>query len=579
MSLRFLAAAMLGTASACVLCVAAFGQAPEISLQTSPGPTQPIVLSISPRTMGWVLLQRSQDLASWRAVVNLLTTNNTVSYVEYPAPNTGAALYRVRSPGVSVAGALSAWAAAKPSQYQYQFQNTKWDQGGVLLAGTVAISNGVKTVTNVTTNGVPTAAFVPADFLTPEEVFNQVAAAEAGGAQLAQVYYDEHLGFVSSAMIIPSGGLPRLDYKMSLNFYASTSGSSANSGLSTDAPWPLSYALANAGVGNTIVVFPGSYPSITLDDPFKHTALSLKALVKWTAMITNNSGGDGIYISSGVNNVVIDSLQIGYNGDRGIACVGGYATFRNCWIHHNYSQGILCPYQPSTIVDSCLIEWNGWGQPSPPTSPQHGIYLNGTNCIVRNNVIRYHESWGAQIYGSDSAPLNVSMECKIYNNLFYGNGAGLTVWAYGPYTNYVFGNTICNNTKYGFVANYGTIMVTNNIVLGNPSGNLVQGADGSSTWYYDYNLSTASLSPYNGPHDVASSAANFANIGNGLYWLVSGSPARGKALAGVYGPPDFFGNTESSVSDIGAFQYNATLTGDTRVLDPSPANPDYWSLP
>jgi hypothetical protein len=195
---------------------------------------------------------------------------------------------------------------------------------------------------------------------------------------------------------------------------------------------------------------------------------------------------------------------------------------------------------------------------------------------VRNNVIRYHESWGAQIYGS-VAPLNVSMECKIYNNLIYGNKDGLTVWAGGGFTNYVYGNTICYNTNYGFVPNYGFVDLTNNIILGNPSGDAVQGGDAATTWYCDYNASTASLSPYDGPHDVVTNYMGFVNSTNGLYWLKADSPARNETLAPVCGPVDFFGDAQSRVTDIGAFQYSAAYAEDSRVLDPS-TNPDYWAI-
>jgi len=45
----------------------------------------------------------------------------------------------------------------------------------------------------------------------------------------------------------------------------------------------------------------------------------------------------------------------------------------------------------------------------------------------------------------------------------------------------------------------------------------------------------------------------------------------------VAGPVDFFGNAQSSVTDIGAFQYSALYAADTRTLDPSAVTgAPYW---
>ena len=71
----------------------------------------------------------------------------------------------------------------------------------------------------------------------------------------------------------------------------------------------------------------------------------------------------------------------------------------------------------------------------------------------------------------------------------------------------------------------------------------------------------------------------FVNTNNGLYWLRSDSMARGNALSNACGPVDFFGRAQSSVADIGAFQYSENLLGDSRVFDPSPwFGAGYWQM-
>jgi hypothetical protein len=109
-------------------------------------------------------LEGSPDLKAWYPIANLLTTNSTGPFLDYPPSGALARFYRVRSPGVPVAEAMSAWDSWKPGRYRYRFQNTKREQGGIVLAGTVTISNGVKAVTEVSSNGLPQASFDPADF-------------------------------------------------------------------------------------------------------------------------------------------------------------------------------------------------------------------------------------------------------------------------------------------------------------------------------------------------------------------------------------------------------------------------------
>src|SRR5690242_2999120 len=84
-----------------------FGQAPEVILHSSSQIPQSVLLSIRPHSANWVLLETSSDLASWQPVVNLLTTNSTGPFVDYPPTNSFVRFYRVRSPGVAAAPALS----------------------------------------------------------------------------------------------------------------------------------------------------------------------------------------------------------------------------------------------------------------------------------------------------------------------------------------------------------------------------------------------------------------------------------------------------------------------------------------
>lgn len=195
--------------------VTASGQAPEVILHSASQIPQSVLLSIRPHSTGWVLLEASSDLVTWQPIVNLLTTNSTGPFVDYPPTNSLVGFYRVRSPGVTAALALSSWQSVRPAHYQYWFQNTKLDAGGIVWAGTVTLSNGVKTVSGVTDNGVPTTAFDPADFLTPEEVFTFVASVESQGVKLAHVTYDRQWSFPASVVVVSSTPTPITDFRMS----------------------------------------------------------------------------------------------------------------------------------------------------------------------------------------------------------------------------------------------------------------------------------------------------------------------------------------------------------------------------
>jgi hypothetical protein len=154
-------------------------------------------------------------LASWHPVDNVLMTNSSVPFVDYPASNALVWFYRVRSPGVTAFQAAAAWQVVRPAHHQYSFQNTKLNAGVIVFLGTVTISNGVKTVTDVTANGIPTTTFDPADFLTPDEVFVIIADVESQGANLAHVTYDEQCSFASAVVIIASTATPMTDYGIS----------------------------------------------------------------------------------------------------------------------------------------------------------------------------------------------------------------------------------------------------------------------------------------------------------------------------------------------------------------------------
>lgn len=371
-------------------------------------------------------------------------------------------------------------------------------------------------------------------------------------------------------------------------YYVSTNGLSTNSGTSTNSPWPIAYAFLHIAAGDTVKAMPGTYTNqiiIRTDN----TTFTTQA-GKWSVKI-KGWGATGNSISVWPpprTGAIIDGLEVDHSPSEGIQLYASNSIIRNCWIHDsgavagvNIGSGVVFnrAYY-SNIVENCLLENNGYSM-----GFDHGIYAAGTNCIFRNNVCRGNRGLGISLYMGDGG-IN---GCQIYGNLIYSNAGRVDLgkaWQLGvnnvhattiAVTNWVFGNTIIGTNQYLLFVQYGAVGYTNNILIC-PSGNAFD-VGTSGTVFGDYNLAKQALLTA-GAHDVISATYGFVNSGHGLYWITSASAGKGHALATVYGPVDFFGNTQSSVSDIGAFQYSPAYAGDMRVLDPSSiAGANYWIFP
>src|SRR5262249_49444404 len=151
-----------------------------------------------------------------------------------------------------------------------------------------------------------------------------------------------------------------------------------------------------------------------------------------------------------------------------------------------------------------LVERNGRS-----AKYDHGIYIGGTNHVIRGNVIRNNVAFGIQFYAHSSWDVT---GCKAYNNLIYHNGTASTDGVtdgivFEPNnsgaTCDIFGNTIIANNGYAIQGGGVpcTLRLTNNIIISSQSAG-VQFSTG--TVFGDYNLSGHTLST-SGPHDVVSS--------------------------------------------------------------------------
>lgn len=373
------------------------------------------------------------------------------------------------------------------------------------------------------------------------------------------------------------------------NIYVAPNGLVSNTGATTNSPWPLAYALSNSGTNTTIFMMDGNYTSAS-GFLFSSSYQTLVAINKWRAVITNCAGGTYcLNLLPQFSNIVVRGVQFACN-QNAIENQGNFNTFQDLWCHDTgygfpatQAQSALELKGQYNVVERCLMERNGTND----VPFNHGVYLAGSNSVVRACVIRNNGGHGIQLYYSGN-PItgNQVLDNIVYGNLDNSGGGSQFIWECDVGGDSWSSNTICGNVFFDNTANadnnypveistLGKAYVTNNIIISTGTGVLNPG--GSATIYGDYNLAPRALS-IAGAHDVISATISsyFVSTNTGLYWLASGSPARSAALGLTQ--TNWFSTTTASRTDIGPVDYAAGLTTDVRVLDPSPSGgADYWT--
>lgn len=313
---------------------------------------------------------------------------------------------------------------------------------------------------------------------------------------------------------------------------------------------------------------------------------------KWSAELTGSSGQHGIYTATGVTGCEIWGVKflssyidcIKFNGDTN--------TVRGCWIsgagrssgwvtNNNGSfsgQGVGFHGYNDITIEENVFENNG-----AYVQLDHHLYGAGKRITIRGNVFRNGTAWGIQAYDT----VIDNDQWVIANNLIYANGvpgisaSGLTFWTLGNVTNWIINNTIiAPSGHYAVIINQANtsarLYVSNNIIEGDAGYGVlyVYGAGGTNSVKSDYNLLSSFVSGEpRGANDVAGTAT-FDSTAAGRYWLTSASAGRNAAAPAICHPVDFWGRAQSTVADIGAFQYEASLEADSR--DHTDTQRDYW---
>ena len=391
-------------------------------------------------------------------------------------------------------------------------------------------------------------------------------------------------------------------YTNGTTFFVTASGSSANNGLSWATPWPIDWAITHVGTSNTILMADGNYTQTTMD--ITNQGVIIEGTNKWGVKFWNIANTDAIFRlplgGSNASGFVINGLSFSNCQSSPVIfrqpglsnCVA-----RNLWVQHTgqtaagaqNQSGIQSYPGTGLLIEKCLMEYNGLND----IGFNHGIYFGGTNAIARNNVCRYNGGYGIIL---DGHVVTGDINCYVHNNLIYGNITGntnqqdqlalyndaATGTSSGTGTNYFFANTIYSVGRYAVILQDGTTFFTNNIIAG-PTNEVVHRF---STWSSDVIRGGYNLMPKTpefgggGATDIISTNYGFVNQSIGEFWLAAGSGARNVALANIHSSIDFFGNAQSTVVDVGAFQFSSLYAADVRILDPSPViiGADYWGI-
>jgi len=346
-------------------------------------------------------------------------------------------------------------------------------------------------------------------------------------------------------------------------------------------------AITAATTGDTVLVYPGTYP---------------ESIVLKSGVVVQSSGGAGVtwiqgdgsiyasweYTVRGADNSTITGFNItGTGGSVGVLChESSPAVIAN--IIQDAGYGVFCLWSSAVIEDN-LIQNHAWS----------GIQCYQSSATITDNVVQYSGQSGINCYGdstgtiagntiqdnggggiscyeaspaiigniilyNDNPPWAYGINCKedcsstIANNVIYGNG-------YGIESGYDSTPAITNNTIHGnddgiHCTDTASPTVTNNIVESNTYDGIICSGSSSPTLSYN-NVWSNGSSDYSGcaaGSGGISSDPQFVSPATADYHLQEGSLCINAGKNSALGLPttDFDGNAriQQGIVDMGAFE-------------------------
>jgi len=298
--------------------------------------------------------------------------------------------------------------------------------------------------------------------------------------------------------------------------YVAPGGSDSNNG-SISAPWAtIQHAADMAAPGFVIHVAPGNYAAVNSQVSGTASArIRFISDVKWGAKLQGN-GPASVWTNRG-NYVdimgfdVTGNTQVGIENDASfVRTIGNHVHNIPAACNSNGGAGIQDNEFFTSDNDIIGNVVHDIGDPAHSCPTTQGIYHSEIRGHILNNISYRNSAWGIHLWHAAS---NV----VIANNLVFGNGEGGIIVGDG-------------DAPGGIVDDY--TIVTNNIILNNPTAIGEEGATGSHNQYVN-NLvwqNPKGILLRNGLHDVGTINAdpllvNYQPDGSGDYHLQSTSPA------------------------------------------------------
>jgi Right handed beta helix region len=323
-------------------------------------------------------------------------------------------------------------------------------------------------------------------------------------------------------------------------FYVSNSGSNGNPGTA-QRPWrTIQRALDTLRPGQSALVRSGTYvEDLDMRRSGRRSAPITVAGYPGERPVLRSAGGHPLEVSSSggyfrFRRFVIERHPGSSGGN--IDIYGRHVEIAGNIVRYGRDQGIYTAEESAHVrILRNRIHHNGEGI----DHQSHGIYLQGDDHLVANNLIHDHpEGFGIQVYDEGS-------RARVVNNTVVGSGhSGIVVGGSGGVHDVAIRNNIfAFNSKWGIQHDsdcpHGTV-ADHNVLYGNRWGAVQRGCPG---------LRRAGGNRGGAPR--------FANLAHGDLRLRPGSAAVGAALASWVPRLDFSGRRrpQGRRPDAGAYEY------------------------